>query len=48
MYMYTIFIHRQLSMPGSSHYSRFTITLRHTTVGSTPPDEWSARPKTST
>ena len=27
---------------GRSHYQCFTITLRHTTVGKTPLDEWSA------
>ena len=31
------------SRPGSPHYWGFTITLRHTTVGRTPLDEWSAR-----
>jgi hypothetical protein len=30
------------SGPGPSHYRGFTITLRHTTVGRTPLDEWSA------
>ena len=29
------------SGPGSSHYQSFTITLRHTTTGRTPLDEWS-------
>ena len=28
---------------GSSHYRGFTITLRHTALGRTPLDEWSAR-----
>ena len=28
--------------PGSPHYRGFTITLRHTTLGMTPLDEWSA------
>jgi hypothetical protein len=31
------------SGPGPPHYWGFTITLRHTTLGRTPPDEWSAR-----
>ena len=31
------------SWPGPPHYRGFTITLRHTTVGRTPLDEWSAR-----
>jgi hypothetical protein len=30
------------SGPGPPHYSGFTITLRHTTLGRTPLDEWSA------
>jgi len=30
--------------PGSSHYQGFMITLRHTTLGGTPLEEWSARP----
>jgi hypothetical protein len=30
-------------MPGHPHYRGFTITLRHTTLGRTPLDEWSAR-----
>jgi hypothetical protein len=30
------------SGPGPPHYRRFTITLRHTSVGKTPLDEWSA------
>ena len=29
--------------PGSPHYRSFTIILRHTTLGRTPLDEWSAR-----
>jgi hypothetical protein len=29
---------------GSPHYRGFAITLRHTTLGRTPLDEWSARP----
>jgi len=29
--------------PGSPYYRDFTITLRHTTVGWTPLEEWSAR-----
>jgi len=29
--------------PGSPHYRGITITLRHTTLGRTPLDEWSAR-----
>jgi hypothetical protein len=29
--------------PGPPHYRGFTITLRHTTIGRTPLDEWSAR-----
>jgi hypothetical protein len=29
--------------PGTPHYRGFTITLRHTTLDSTPLDEWSAR-----
>jgi hypothetical protein len=29
--------------PGSPHYRGFTIILRHTTLGRTPLDEWSAR-----
>jgi len=29
--------------PGHPQYWGFTITLRHTTLGRTPPDEWSAR-----
>jgi hypothetical protein len=31
------------SGPGRPHYRGFTITLRHSTVGRTPLDEWSAR-----
>jgi hypothetical protein len=31
------------SGPGPPHYRGFTITLRHTTLGRTPLDEWSAR-----
>jgi len=31
------------SMPWPPHYRSFTITLRHTTLGRTPLDEWSAR-----
>jgi len=31
------------SGPGPPHYWGFTITLRHTTDGRTPRDEWSAR-----
>jgi hypothetical protein len=31
------------SEPGPPHYRGFTITLRHTTLGRTPLDEWSAR-----
>jgi hypothetical protein len=31
------------SGPGPSHYRRFMITLRYTTLGRTPLDEWSAR-----
>jgi hypothetical protein len=31
------------SGPGSPHYRGFTITLRHTTLGRTPLDGWSAR-----
>jgi hypothetical protein len=31
------------SWPGPPHYRDFTIKLRHTTVGRTPLDEWSAR-----
>jgi hypothetical protein len=31
------------SGPGLSHCPGFTITLRHTTLGRTPLDEWSAR-----
>ena len=30
------------SEPGPPHYRGFTITLRHTTVGRTPLDEWLA------
>jgi len=29
--------------PKPPHYRDFTITLRHTTLGRTPLDEWSAR-----
>ena len=29
-------------VPGSPHYRNFAITLRHTTVGRSPLDEWSA------
>jgi hypothetical protein len=29
--------------PGPPHYRRFTIILRHTTLGRTPLDEWPAR-----
>jgi hypothetical protein len=29
--------------PGPPHYRCFTVTLRHTTLGRTPLDEWSAR-----
>ena len=35
------------SGPGSPHYPGFTITLRHTTRGRTPLDEWSAPSDTS-
>jgi hypothetical protein len=31
------------SWPGPPHYRGFTITLRHTTRGRSPLDEWSAR-----
>jgi hypothetical protein len=31
------------SGPGPPHYRGFTITLRHTTLGRTPLDEWPAR-----
>jgi hypothetical protein len=31
------------SAPGPPHYRGFTITFRHTTLGRTPLDEWSAR-----
>jgi hypothetical protein len=31
------------SRPGPPHYRGFTVTLRHTTFGRTPLDEWSAR-----
>jgi len=31
------------SGPGPPHYRGFTITLRHTALGRTPLDEWSAR-----
>jgi len=31
------------SEPGTPHYRSFTITLRHTTLGTTPLDEWSDR-----
>jgi hypothetical protein len=31
------------SGPGPPHYQGFTVRLRHTTVGRTPLDEWSAR-----
>ena len=31
------------SGPGPPHYRGFTITLRHTTLGRIPLDEWSAR-----
>ena len=31
------------SGPGPPHYREFTITLRHTTLGTSPLDEWSAR-----
>jgi hypothetical protein len=31
------------SDPGPPHYRGFTITLRHTSLGRTPLDEWSAR-----
>ena len=31
------------SRPGPSHYRGFTITFRHTILGRTPLDEWSAR-----
>jgi len=31
------------SGPGPPHYWGFTITLRHTSLGRTPLDEWSAR-----
>jgi hypothetical protein len=36
------------SGPGPPHYRGFTITLRHTTLGRTPLDEWSAHAETST
>ena len=35
--------HTSLSRPGPPHYRSFMITLRYTTLGSTPLDEWSAR-----
>ena len=34
---------KALSGPRPPHYRGFTITLKHTTVGRTPLDEWSAR-----
>ena len=40
----SIFLHGATgpSGPGPPHYRGFTITLRHTTVGRAPLDEWSA------
>jgi hypothetical protein len=42
---YALFLpwHNPLSGPRSSHFRGFLITLRHTTLGRTPLDEWSAR-----
>ena len=43
--LYSIFFFRGAtapSGPGSTHFRCFTITLRHTTLGRTPLDEWSA------
>ena len=42
---YFFFYHRVTapSGPRPPHYPGFTITLRHTTLGRTPLDEWSAR-----
>jgi hypothetical protein len=35
--------HQHLSGPGPPDFRGFTITLRHSTIGGTPLDEWSAR-----
>jgi hypothetical protein len=35
--------HHSRSRPRTTQYRGFTITLRHTTLGRTPLDEWSAR-----
>jgi hypothetical protein len=45
LYIYILFANGSTapSGPGPPHYRGFTITLRHTTLGSTPLDEWSAR-----
>ena len=44
IYIY-IYISRRRSPSGAghSHYQGFTVTLRHTTLGTIPLDEWSAR-----
>jgi hypothetical protein len=44
-FMYYFFLHGSTAPngPGPPHCRGFTITLRHTTVGRTPLDEWSAR-----
>jgi hypothetical protein len=43
--MYTFFFHgaKASSGPRPHHYRGFTIILRHTTLGRTPLDEWSAQ-----
>jgi hypothetical protein len=44
---YAIFLHGTTAPrgPRPTHYQGFTFTLRHTTVGRTPLDKWSARRK---
>jgi hypothetical protein len=45
LYDYYIYFYGKTapSEPGPPHYHGFTMTLRHTTLGRTPLDEWSAR-----
>jgi len=43
--VHVIFVpwHNSPSGPRPTHYRGFTVTIRHTTLGGTPLDEWSAR-----
>jgi hypothetical protein len=45
LFIYLFILHGSTapSGPGPPHYRGFAITLKHATLGRTPPDEWSAR-----